>query len=292
MMLASLIFSKRFRQVTMTRAKTSENGVVQQPLSLSDVGLKFLATTPTHRSDERTAKTSVWWDVENCGVPKGCDGHKIALNIKSALEKINYCGPLTIYAYGNINLMTSSVQEALSSTGVSLNHVPPGVKDGSDKKILVDMLLWATQNRAPANMMLISGDGDYSYVLHRLRMMGYNVLLVRPENASRFLIAAANTIWLWRSIVSGGSGSKVLKQAEPRKRVKSDLVAKSKSSKRYCETCNVTCTSLVDFNSHLSSKKHKKKKLVTTSRTNEIIICFFLDRFFCEVVVLRLNIFS
>lgn len=47
-----------------------------------------------------------------------------------------------------------------------------GVKDGSDKKIIVDMLLWAMENRDPANVMLISGDGDYSYVLHRLRMMG------------------------------------------------------------------------------------------------------------------------
>ncbi|XP_056857273.1 uncharacterized protein LOC130506611, partial [Raphanus sativus] len=195
----------------MRRTKTSENGVVQQRRSLSDVGLKYLATMATHReaddeSEFVTAKTSVWWDVENCGVPKGCEGHKIALNIKSALEKMKYCGPVTINAYGDINQMRFSVQQALSSTGVSLNHVPPGVKDGSDKKIFVDMLLWAMENRAPANIMLISGDGDYSYVLHRLRMMGYNVLLVRPEHASRFLIAATNTIWLWRSIVAGGSG--------------------------------------------------------------------------------------
>ncbi|CDY47022.1 BnaC02g42070D [Brassica napus] len=157
-----------------------------------------------------------------------------------------------------VNQMTSSVQQAISSTDVRLTHVPSGVKDGSDKKILVDMLLWAMQNRAPSNLMLISGDGDYSYVLHRLRMLGYNVLLVRPENVSCFLIAAVNTIWLWRSIVAGGSGAEIPKQAT-RKRMKSDLVVKSKSRKRLCETCNVTCISVVDYNSHLSSKKHKKK---------------------------------
>ncbi|CAF1921351.1 unnamed protein product [Brassica oleracea] len=195
------------------RTKTSENGVVQQRLSLSDVGLKYLATTVTHgkaadESEFVTAKTSVWWDVENC---QGYHG-----------------------------------------------DISTGVKDGSDKKILVDMLLWAMQNRAPSNLMLISGDGDYSYVLHRLRMLGYNVLLVRPENVSCFLIAAVNTIWLWRSIVAGGSGAEIPKQAT-RKRMKSDLVVKSKSRKRLCETCNVTCISVVDYNSHLSSKKHKKK---------------------------------
>lgn len=105
--------------------------------------------------------------------------------------------------------------------------ISTGVKDGSDKKILVDMLLWAMQNRAPSNLMLISGDGDYSYVLHRLRMMGYNVLLVRPESASRFLVAAADRIWLWRSVVAGGSGSEVSKG------VNSGLVVESKSSKRF-----------------------------------------------------------
>ncbi|CAH8362076.1 unnamed protein product [Eruca vesicaria subsp. sativa] len=132
----------------MPRAKTSENGVVRQRLSLSDVGLKYLAMSATCRE--------------------------------------------------------ASEEEEGFATAISLNHVPHGVKDGSDKKILVDMLLWAMENKAPANVVLISGDGDYSYVLHRLRMIGYNVLLVRPEHASRFLIAAANTIWLWRSIVAAG----------------------------------------------------------------------------------------
>ncbi|XP_024006812.1 uncharacterized protein LOC112083372 [Eutrema salsugineum] len=258
----ALPFSNLSREVTVARAKRIENGV----------GLKYLTTSSTSRepadAEFATAKTSVWWDFENCMVPKGCDGHKIALNIKSALEKNKYCGPLTIGAYGDTNKIPSSVQNSLSSTGVSLIHVPPGVKDGSDKKILVDMLLCAMENPAPANMMLISGDGDFSYVLHRLRMMGYNVLLVRPDqHASPFLIAAANTMWLWRSIVAGGSCTEVPKQAEPSKGMSSDLAVKSKSGQKSCETCKVTCTSEVDLNSHLSSKKHKQKTALVASQS-------------------------
>ncbi|KAL0284451.1 UNVERIFIED_CONTAM: hypothetical protein Sangu_2824100 [Sesamum angustifolium] len=49
----------------------------------------------------RIAKTSVWWDIENCQVPKACDPHVIAQNISSALVKMNYCGPVTISAYGD-----------------------------------------------------------------------------------------------------------------------------------------------------------------------------------------------
>ncbi|KAM1431402.1 hypothetical protein ACFX2I_047358 [Malus domestica] len=72
------------------------------------------------------AKTSVWWDIENCQVPKGCDAHAIAQNISSALVNMNYCGPVSISAYGDTNGIPTSVQHSLSSTGIGLNHVPAG----------------------------------------------------------------------------------------------------------------------------------------------------------------------
>ncbi|VVB17583.1 unnamed protein product [Arabis nemorensis] len=73
------------------------------------------------------ARTSVWWDIENCPVPKGWDAHGIAQNISSALMKMNYSGPLSISSYGNTNLIPNFVQQALSSTGIALNHVPSGL---------------------------------------------------------------------------------------------------------------------------------------------------------------------
>ncbi|XP_030471484.2 uncharacterized protein LOC115689549 [Syzygium oleosum] len=152
-----------------------------------------------------SAKTSVWWDIENCQVPKGCDPHAIAQNISSALVKMNYCGPVSISAYGDTNRLPSSIQNALSSTGIALNHVPAGVKDASDKKILVDMLFWAVDNPAPANYLLISGDRDFSNALHQLRMRRYNILLAQPQKASAPLVAAAKSVWLWTNLAGGES---------------------------------------------------------------------------------------
>lgn len=80
-----------------------------------------------------------------------------------------------------------------------------GVKDASDKKILVDMLFWAVDNPAPANYLLISGDRDFSNALHQLRMRRYNILLAQPQKASAPLIAAAKSVWLWTSLSAGGS---------------------------------------------------------------------------------------
>ncbi|CAL5402008.1 unnamed protein product [Camellia sinensis] len=183
------------------------------------------------------AKISVWWDIENCQVPKGCEPHSIAQNISSALVKMNYCGPVSITAYGDTTRIPTTVQQALNSTGIALNHVPaviftacpdivwsfynpfgklgekrnekimvshPGVKDASDKKILVDMLFWAVDNSAPANYLLISGDRDFSNALHQLRMRKYNILLAQPQKASAPLVAAAKSMWLWTSLLAGG----------------------------------------------------------------------------------------
>ncbi|KAF7805025.1 Meiosis regulator and mRNA stability factor 1 [Senna tora] len=152
-----------------------------------------------------SAKTSVWWDIENCHVPKVCDPHAIAQNISSALVKMNYSGPVSISAYGDTTRIPASVQHALSSTGISLNHVPAGVKDASDKKILVDMLFWAVDNPAPANYLLISGDRDFSNALHQLRMRRYNILLAQPQKASAPLVAAAKSVWLWTNLIVGGA---------------------------------------------------------------------------------------
>ncbi|XP_056686200.1 uncharacterized protein [Spinacia oleracea] len=155
-------------------------------------------------SDYRKAKTSIWWDIENCHVPKGTDPNSIAQNITSALLKLDYCGSVSISAYGDTNRIPSSIQHALSSTGISLNHVPAGVKDASDKKILVDMLFWAVDNPAPANYLLISGDRDFANALHQLRMRRYNILLAQPFKASAALVAAAKSVWLWTNLVEGG----------------------------------------------------------------------------------------
>ncbi|CAM0952700.1 unnamed protein product [Alopecurus aequalis] len=149
------------------------------------------------------AKTSVWWDIENCCVPRSCDPHLIVQNMSSALAAAGYRGAISVSAYGDTHQIPDNVQHALSSTGVSLNHVPAGIKDASDKKILVDMLFWAMDNPPPANYLLISGDRDFSNAIHKLKMRRYNILLAQPPNVSQTLTAAAKSVWLWKSLVAG-----------------------------------------------------------------------------------------
>lgn len=157
-------------------------------------------------------KTSVWWDLENCPVPNGVNPHAIAQNISAALSKHDYRGPVSISAFGDTHNLPANIQHALSSTGIALNHVPAGIKDASDKRILVDMLFWAVDNSAPANYLLISGDRDFANALHQLSMRRYNILLAHPTlNIPPSLSGAATIIWLWTSLAMGEEVMPIIK---------------------------------------------------------------------------------
>ena len=69
-------------------------GDVRGAFSSTGATTAIAATTRASKSSETAeeqyvnAKTSVWWDIENCHVPNGCDPHAIAQNISSALVKM------------------------------------------------------------------------------------------------------------------------------------------------------------------------------------------------------------
>lgn len=153
---------------------------------------------------ENKAKISIWWDIENCHVPKDVDPHYIAQNITAALQRASLTGPIEIQVFGDTMILPHVTQKALSDTGITLNHVPRGNKDAADKAILVAMLLWALDNPPPANVLLISGDGDFANALHRLRLKTYSILLAIPQQFVKpALTGAAKKLWFWKEMAQG-----------------------------------------------------------------------------------------
>ncbi|PHU28981.1 hypothetical protein BC332_01074 [Capsicum chinense] len=69
------------------------------------------------------ARISVWQDIENSQVPRESDPHSIAQNISTVLVNVNYCGPFSIFAYGDTIKISAFVQQVLNSTGIGLDHV-------------------------------------------------------------------------------------------------------------------------------------------------------------------------
>ncbi|XP_043698287.1 uncharacterized protein LOC122649008 [Telopea speciosissima] len=158
-----------------------------------------------HDEESRNVKVSVWWDFENCSVPSGTNVFKVTQRIMSALRANGMKGPVTITAFGDVMQISRSNQEALSSTGVCLNHIPHGGKNSADRSLLIDLVHWVSQNPPPAHLFLISGDRDFANVLHRLRMNNYNILLASTDSAPGVLCSAASIMWQWNALVRGES---------------------------------------------------------------------------------------
>ncbi|XP_042376785.1 uncharacterized protein LOC121970256 isoform X2 [Zingiber officinale] len=150
---------------------------------------------------------AIFWDIENCPVPNDVRPEDVAGNIRMALRLHPVIrGAVTMFsAYGDFNAFPRRLREGCQRTGVKLVDVPNGRKDAADKAILVEMFLFALDNRPPSSIMLISGDVDFSPALHILGQRGYTVILVIPSGVgvSSALVNAGQFVWDWPSVARG-----------------------------------------------------------------------------------------
>ncbi|XP_052192804.1 uncharacterized protein LOC127801595 [Diospyros lotus] len=160
---------------------------------------------PTQNSSY--GSVAILWDIENCPVPSDVRPEDVAGNIRMALRVHPVIkGAVTMFsAYGDFNAFPRRLREGCQRTGVKLIDVPNGRKDAADKAILVDMFLFALDNRPPSSIMLISGDVDFAPALHILGQRGYTVILVIPSGVgvSSALSNAGRFVWDWPSVARG-----------------------------------------------------------------------------------------
>ncbi|KAJ0266015.1 hypothetical protein HA466_0000840 [Hirschfeldia incana] len=158
-----------------------------------------------HDEDSRSVKVAVWWDFNNCNLPATANVFKLSQSITGAVRNGGIKGPITITAFGDVLSLPRSNQEALSSTGITLTHVPQGGKNSADRSLITDLMCWVSQNPPPAHVFLISNDEGFASVLHRLRMSNYNVLLSSRASSGppAVLCSAASIMWDWDGLVKG-----------------------------------------------------------------------------------------
>ncbi|KAF5182948.1 hypothetical protein FRX31_027471 [Thalictrum thalictroides] len=135
------------------------------------------------------------------GIPNGVNPLKVTKNIMTALRANGIRGPISISAFGDLIKITRSTQDILYSTGITLHHVPNGGKNSADRSLITDLAFWVSRNPPPAHVFLISGDKDFANILHRLRLMNYNILLACSDAAPDVLCEAASTMWRWTHLV-------------------------------------------------------------------------------------------
>ncbi|MFQ6126114.1 MAG: NYN domain-containing protein [Candidatus Heimdallarchaeota archaeon] len=150
----------------------------------------------------RTNSIAVFWDMENCAPPRGMKGPDIVGNLRSTLQDFGVIRQIN--AYAELRLIPKDLRIELQRSGVHLIDVPSQEKDAADKMIISDLIMFAVDNPSPQTLALISGDRDYAYPLAKLRLRGYEViLLIPPVGAHPTLQAQADRIIDWYDLAKG-----------------------------------------------------------------------------------------
>ncbi|KAI8917756.1 hypothetical protein DFJ77DRAFT_318690 [Powellomyces hirtus] len=153
--------------------------------------------------------------IQNCDIPSDMSGPAVVNKLRIVLRHL---GQIVLFkSYVRLSSSTPSTEEGLkmqselSLSGVSLMLCPPrGKKMTADPIIIADMMAFALDNPAPAVIVLISGNGDFSYALSLLNGRQYTILVVIKDNAPDVLQSAATAVLDWRlDVLTLASSSRV-----------------------------------------------------------------------------------
>nr|KAJ3418302.1 hypothetical protein HK105_000074 [Polyrhizophydium stewartii] len=153
---------------------------------------------------------TVYWDLENAGVPSGVRGFELVRCIKEALKLALV---RNIVAVCNVSRFEAGLRTELQSAGVTLIDCASTKPSASDMAIVTELLKFTFDTRPPATIVLISSDTDFSKVLCFLTSVGYETVLVHGRQVSPALLHSVGRTVAWDAIVSDFQSMQQMEQA-------------------------------------------------------------------------------
>ncbi|EEB14807.1 conserved hypothetical protein [Pediculus humanus corporis] len=142
----------------------------------------------------------VFWDIENCHVPKG----KSATAVAQAIRDRFFVGyrEADFIVVCDVTKEKSRIIQELNDAQVNLIHVAATCKNAADEKLRQSIRRFADTHSAPAAIILISGDvnfaGDLNDLRHRKKI---HVILVHHSNVSKALVLCASEHYSFADLV-------------------------------------------------------------------------------------------
>lgn len=151
----------------------------------------------------RLAPIVVYWDVENCMVPAGCDPYTIRDRISRFLRQLGYEGYIRIIAVAaNIDRIPLFVRQGLHWSGIRFHHLHTHRKQASDIDIKRRIRQWMRYVRGPRNLLLISGDGGFASTLMDVEIHSHNTMVAYNEHSVSGLISYVGySQFAWRELL-------------------------------------------------------------------------------------------
>ena len=182
----------------------------QQQLPLLQSLLQPLQPHPQQKLTTALENTEVglFWDYENLSVARSHDAAEISNRLRAL--SLRFGRLVERRVYHDPSKLVSSVapndRSRLDSAGFTLVDCPTrNEKETVDKKIIVDVMHFAITRISRAQavcVVLMTNDGDYAYMLSRLRDLQVKVVVVYlAGHAADALLHACDHAFSWRADV-------------------------------------------------------------------------------------------
>lgn len=135
--------------------------------------------------------TTIFWDYENVPLPGWITAADASKAIVDAVTKYNTrIVDREVYCDTGMEGAQAGLSRDLSSNGFTPVNTPHrGQKETLDKTLIVDMLSFAwdisiqSENSPKPCVVLITGDGDYTYALNKLKDRGVRTIVIHGNGA-------------------------------------------------------------------------------------------------------------
>ncbi|XP_054762674.2 meiosis regulator and mRNA stability factor 1-like [Lytechinus pictus] len=150
---------------------------------------------------EENPPIGVFWDIENCAVPRG----KSAMTVVQRIRDQLFAGhrEAEFMCVCDINKESSTIIQELNDSQVTVAHINATAKNAADDKLRQSLRRFADTHSSPATVVLISGDINFAQDLSDLRHRnGLNVVLIHGFAASEALKNCANKAYRYDELLA------------------------------------------------------------------------------------------
>lgn len=153
-----------------------------------------LTPTPIPNPDGGGGESSVgvFWDIQNCGVPRGKSARKVVDRVRE-LPWMRGKSELEFLAVCDVTQMPEDTLHELNQRQVTVQHVSAAKKNSADEKLRQAMNKFVDLFGRRATLIVISSDADFLGDLADFRRRkGVTVVLLHNRQTNEFLLNVAH----------------------------------------------------------------------------------------------------
>lgn len=177
-------------------------------------------------------KSAVFWDIENCAIPRGQGAFSVANRIMEALTARLPAEIVSFMAFANAAVMSHEQRLGLHRANVKLLDVPDRKPGAADRVLTEEVDNWCHLVSPPGCVVLVSGDIDYVRKLATLKARGYTIMVLHNAQAREELISVAHVAMKWSDVADSAVAGKKQKSDEKKQKAQQDKPAGAEKAKQ------------------------------------------------------------